>query len=132
MTAESIGVQIRRAREMERWTQRQLADRLGVDRKTVDNWENGRSRPRSSIGAIEQVLGISLTEGARPATELAEREERLTAELDYLSRRFEQVTAELAEVRRVRRGTHHGGRPDTAPGPRPAGRDGISASETGT
>jgi transcriptional regulator with XRE-family HTH domain len=62
--ATGIGTRIKRARERKRWTQRQLADALGVDRKTVDNWENGRTRPASSIGAIEDVLGVSLSEDA--------------------------------------------------------------------
>jgi len=56
----SIGLRIKRARERRRWTQRQLADALGVNIKTVDNYENDRTRPRNSTGAIEEVLGISL------------------------------------------------------------------------
>lgn len=66
-----IGTAIKRARERRRWTQRQLADALGVDIKTVDNWENGRTRPRNRTGAIEEVLGIDLT-GAQVAPELAD------------------------------------------------------------
>lgn len=58
--ATGPGSRIKRARERMRWTQKELADQLGVDRKTVDNWENGRTRPRSSAGAIEAVLGIRL------------------------------------------------------------------------
>ena len=58
--ATDIGTRIKRARERKRWTQRQLADALEVDRKTVDNWENGRTRPARSIGALEDVLGVRL------------------------------------------------------------------------
>jgi transcriptional regulator with XRE-family HTH domain len=58
--ATGPGSRIKRARERRRWTQQELAYQLGVDRKTVDNWENGRTRPRSSAGAIEAVLGIRL------------------------------------------------------------------------
>jgi transcriptional regulator with XRE-family HTH domain len=58
--ATEIGTRIKRAREARRWTQKQLADALKVDRKTVDNWENGRTQPRSSIGAIEDVLDVRL------------------------------------------------------------------------
>lgn len=61
------GTRIKRARERRRWTQRQLADALGVNIKTVDNWENGRTSPKNSLGALEQVLGISLDdEPGRP------------------------------------------------------------------
>ena len=62
-TEPSIGTSIKRARERKRWTQRQLADALGVNVKSVDNWENGRTSPRSSIGALEEVLGVDLTAG---------------------------------------------------------------------
>lgn len=65
-----IGTAIKRARERRRWTQRQLADALGVDIKTVDNWENGRTRPRNRIGALEEVLGVSLDGDAAPPEEL--------------------------------------------------------------
>lgn len=60
--ATDIGTRIKRARERKRWTQSQLADALKVNRKTVDNWENGRTQPASSIGALEEVLGVSLDE----------------------------------------------------------------------
>lgn len=67
MAAGSLGTRIKRARERRRWTQQELADRLSVDRKTVDNWENGRTTPRSSLGALEEALGnLTGDEEARP------------------------------------------------------------------
>jgi transcriptional regulator with XRE-family HTH domain len=48
------GAQIKRARERRHLTQQDLADRLGVDRKTVDNWENSRTYPRNRVGALEE------------------------------------------------------------------------------
>ena len=60
--AARIGSKISRARERLRWTQQKLADALGVDRKTVDNWENDRTYPRNSIGALEEVLGVTLAD----------------------------------------------------------------------
>ena len=48
----SLGEQIRGARERRHMTQQQLADLLGVDRKTVDNWENRRTSPRNRMGAL--------------------------------------------------------------------------------
>jgi transcriptional regulator with XRE-family HTH domain len=65
--APSIGLRIKRARERRRWTQRQLADAVGVNIKTIDNWEAGRTSPKNRLGALEDVLGISLT--AVPAPE---------------------------------------------------------------
>src|SRR5215472_6703963 len=73
-----IGTSIRRARERKRWTQRQLAEAVGVDRKTVDNWENGRSRPRSSVGALERVLGpLDATGPPKPEATAEELQDRL-------------------------------------------------------
>jgi transcriptional regulator with XRE-family HTH domain len=60
-TEPAIGTRIKRARERKRWTQKRLAGLVGVSQKTIDNWENGRTEPRSSIGALEEVLGVSLT-----------------------------------------------------------------------
>jgi DNA-binding XRE family transcriptional regulator len=57
--ADDLGTRIKRARERARprMKQEDLAAAVGVDRKTVDNWENARSRPKSSLGALEEVLG---------------------------------------------------------------------------
>lgn len=59
-TEPAIGTRIKRARERKRWTQKRLADAVGVSQKTVDNWEHGRTEPKSSIGALEDVLDIRL------------------------------------------------------------------------
>jgi transcriptional regulator with XRE-family HTH domain len=59
-TGTSVGTRIRRARERRRWTQQRLADEVGVSLRAVGDWENDRAYPRSSIGALEDVLGISL------------------------------------------------------------------------
>ena len=70
MAADSpLATRIKRARERRRWTQQQLADRLAVDRKTIDNWENGRTTPRSSMGALEAVLGSLGEEGPEVYTD---------------------------------------------------------------
>jgi transcriptional regulator with XRE-family HTH domain len=53
----ALGSAIKRARERLRLSQKELAARIGVNVKTVDNWENGRTSPRSSLGALEEVLG---------------------------------------------------------------------------
>lgn len=62
------GIAIRRARERKRMRQKDLAAAVGVSRNTIDAWENARAYPRSSIGALEDVLGISLTEEPQDTT----------------------------------------------------------------
>jgi len=71
--AARIGSKIRRARERLHWTQQKLADALGVDRKTVDNWENDRTYPRNRIGALEEVLGVTFAEDEPPPDATARR-----------------------------------------------------------
>ena len=67
MPAQSnVGTMIKRARERKRWTQRQLADAVGVNVKTVDNWEAGRTSPRNRLGALEEVLGVALYDEQKP------------------------------------------------------------------
>lgn len=77
-----LGPAIRAARERRHWTQRQLADALAVDPKTVRNWENGRGVPRNRIAAIEALFGISLR-GADEKRPLSD-EERERAMQEFL------------------------------------------------
>lgn len=62
MAPTEMGLAIKRARELKRWTQQDLAVEIGVDRRTVDNWENGRTVPKNSLARIERALGIRLQE----------------------------------------------------------------------
>ena len=67
--AESLplGERIRRARGRKDWTQQELARRVGKDRKTIDNWENGRTTPSgATIAMVEYVLGESLLDDPVP------------------------------------------------------------------
>lgn len=93
-TDPHIGTSIKRARERKRWSQRQLADVLGVDRKTIDNWENGRTSPRSSIGAIEEALDVNLTDGQSVVTPEASSPQAREDLRDQL-RRLESLAREV-------------------------------------
>lgn len=46
--------------------QEDLARKLGVARVTVSNWESGKHPPKRKLGAIEAVLGISLSDEPEP------------------------------------------------------------------
>jgi transcriptional regulator with XRE-family HTH domain len=61
-TDKELGTRIRRARERRHWYQADLARAIGVNVKTVGNWERGQTIPRSRIGAIEDTLGIKISE----------------------------------------------------------------------
>lgn len=47
-------------------TQQQLASLIGRSVRALNDWENDRHHPRSAIGALEEVLGVSLDDAAGP------------------------------------------------------------------
>lgn len=54
---------LRRARIRSLWTQRELADRLGVTDRTIRDWESGAARPAlSRVPALERVLELDTLE----------------------------------------------------------------------
>ncbi len=67
MAAEdTLGTRIKRARERLRLTQKQLGQRVGKSVRTVNDWENDRTYPKNSIGALEEVFGHSLERPGEP------------------------------------------------------------------
>ena len=56
-----LGSVIARARQRKRWTQADLAERVGVGREAVSTWEIGQHYPKRHLGLIEEVLGIDLS-----------------------------------------------------------------------
>lgn len=89
----AIGTKIRRARERLHMSQAELAAEVGVSRSTVNAWERDRAYPQNRIGALEQVLGLSLSEDEGPEPEpqgedqLDQIEQRLTEMLEIVRRR---------------------------------------------
>ena len=61
MNDTPVGKAIARARQRKRWTQAELANRLGVSANSVCAWENGKSYPRRNAGAVEELLQIDLS-----------------------------------------------------------------------
>jgi transcriptional regulator with XRE-family HTH domain len=58
--APSLGTRIKRARERLRLTQEELGKRVGKSVRTVNDWENDRTYPKNSMGALEELFGHSL------------------------------------------------------------------------
>lgn len=55
-----IGIRIARLRESLQLTQQELADKVGVARPTIANWETGRKEPRGELAVrLARVLGVS-------------------------------------------------------------------------
>ena len=56
--AETLGNRLREAREAKGWTQAELAERIGVSRKTVNTVENGVFIPSTVIALkLARALG---------------------------------------------------------------------------
>jgi len=67
-----IGAILRAARQSLGLTHAEVAERVGVDRKTVSNWENGRQQPTRHLVQLENVLGVRLTNRPRVETQPTE------------------------------------------------------------
>lgn len=52
----SVGTNIKRLRDRAGMTQEELADKLGVARSTVTQWENGWSNPRMRM--VQKLAGV--------------------------------------------------------------------------
>ena len=54
---------IREYRKQRKWTQEELAKRLGVERSAVAKWESGKSQPQAArLVALAEVFGCSVDE----------------------------------------------------------------------
>lgn len=100
----ALGQRIRSAREARGWSQEQLAEALGVAKRTIGNWERGRP-PKQHIGALENLLGLQLraidegrTEGLA-AYEDGELVADLFRRLAARTRRIRELEAENAQLR---------------------------------
>ena len=63
MDQEHIGKFIAECRKQKKMTQVELAEKLGVTEKSVNNWKNGRSMPDLSLfKPICDILDISINE----------------------------------------------------------------------
>lgn len=65
--APSLGARIRRARNLKRLSQQQLAIAVGASVRAVGSWERDRSTPRN-LAVVEEFLGISPNGVPEPET----------------------------------------------------------------
>ena len=74
MKHKKFARKLRDWREQNDYTQQEAADRLGVSRRSLENWEQKRAMPQGfGLGAMLQII-----EGAKPkaATRADRREKR--------------------------------------------------------
>ena len=54
---------IQEYRKQRKWTQKELADRLGVERSAVAKWESGKSQPQAvRLVALAEIFGCTVDE----------------------------------------------------------------------
>jgi transcriptional regulator with XRE-family HTH domain len=93
MAGDTLGKRIRDARERKHLTQQELGDLVHKSVRAVNDWENDRTYPKNSMGALEHVLETSLGE------DTGTNDGRGDEDTDALDRLEAQAT-ELAELAR--------------------------------
>ncbi len=58
MNQNRIGEFIQRSRKEKGWTQKELAEQIGVSDKTISKWENGNSVPDTGIFIVLLAVGF--------------------------------------------------------------------------
>ncbi len=54
---------IQEYRKQKKWTQEELAKRLGVERSAVAKWESGKSQPQAArLIALAEIFGCTIDE----------------------------------------------------------------------
>lgn len=95
---QDLATRIRNARENLGLTQGELAERMGVHRRTVQGWET-RHVPRTAIPQLERFFGIDLS--SPPASESPALDEASDAQvLSDLARRLADREREVRDMRR--------------------------------
>jgi transcriptional regulator with XRE-family HTH domain len=59
-TPKGVAVRLRACRAALGLTQREVAERIGVTRRSVWGWENGLAMPRESLPALAELYGRSV------------------------------------------------------------------------
>ncbi|MDQ2906821.1 MAG: helix-turn-helix domain-containing protein [Chloroflexota bacterium] len=90
---------LKRAREQRGWTQKELAEKLKIDTKTVNRWENGKSIPRSYYRTLlSELLQKSVEElGFRMQTQEDCREAPHVEKLHGRSIEYAQLEQSITE-----------------------------------
>lgn len=93
----AVSTNIKRLRESSNMTQSELADRLGVARSTVTQWENGWSSPR--MGMVQKLAGVfKVTTGEIVADTVEQPDVSTDAMFDHLSRNYSALTVEQRQL----------------------------------
>lgn len=115
----TLAARITKARDAVGLTPTQLANRLGVKKTTVDNWEKGKSEPRANkLLMLAGLLNVPVTwlvtgdapEGCHPCEPVYADARRITEKIDRAMAVQQQLAALLVEINQeVTRLENYGG-----------------------
>jgi transcriptional regulator with XRE-family HTH domain len=94
-----VGTRIRQARRNAELTQEELADIVGVHKRTIENYERAQTKPFEHINEIAEATGSSVQEllHGEPAPTPQEIQE-LVARVDGLTEQFESLMAAAQRI----------------------------------
>jgi transcriptional regulator with XRE-family HTH domain len=95
---EDFAAQIRAARERLGLTQAQVAEKVGVARETVGNWETGQTDPKNKRARLLDVLGLSTPTAEEEAPAVAELTNTLREAFEGLEPAEQEELAALAKA----------------------------------
>lgn len=95
---EDFAAQIRAARERLGLTQAQVAEKVGVARETVGNWETGQTDPKNKRARLLDVLGLSTPMVEEEAPAVAELTNTLREAFEGLEPAEQEELAALAKA----------------------------------
>jgi transcriptional regulator with XRE-family HTH domain len=97
VAADSFGRRLKDVREQRHMTQQQLADLMAVDRKTVDNWEHGRTYPRNRAGALKAWAPELFGDEPDPNVDKLHSMDLDTADLAEMLKKYQALQAAKRE-----------------------------------
>lgn len=102
-----LGKRITASRKAKGWTQSELAQRLGVKKSTIADWESEKAEPRASrLANLAGVLGVPLLwliAGGEHPPEIGshdtDRSQFIHAQLAEAENKLEELSVLLASIR---------------------------------
>jgi len=99
---DGLRLRLREARRGTGLLQREVADKLGVSRRAVHEWESGARRPHSKLPEIAALYNAStswlLTGAEEASVEVRELRQVVIDELHTLGRRIDEVEEKLISL----------------------------------
>lgn len=99
----NINEDIKNSRERLGLTQEEMADTLGINRKTIGEWESGQSTPnKTSRRKLSNLFGVEITAKGIAKTHISnmkiEKPQQLDSETDWFKKTIETLIHQNGET----------------------------------